>query len=73
MIKTLGYAAKNSMSGLNPYELERADPKPNEIQIEVLFCGVWHHTCWQHPRNTGCFGLLRTVQRSTQCKNHTHR
>jgi uncharacterized zinc-type alcohol dehydrogenase-like protein len=42
MIKTLGYAAKHFFSDLKPLEFEREDPKPNEIEIEVLFCGVCH-------------------------------
>ena len=42
MIKSVGYAAKHSFSNLKPLEFEREDPKPNEIQMDVLFCGVCH-------------------------------
>jgi uncharacterized zinc-type alcohol dehydrogenase-like protein len=42
MIKTLGYAAHHSFTDLKPLEFERDDPKPNEIEIEVLYCGVCH-------------------------------
>lgn len=42
MIKAVGYAAKHSFSNLHPLEFERADPKPNEVEIEVLYCGVCH-------------------------------
>ena len=42
MIKTLGYAAKHSFNSLKPLEFEREDPKPNEILMDVLFCGVCH-------------------------------
>jgi uncharacterized zinc-type alcohol dehydrogenase-like protein len=42
MIKALGYAAKHSFSRLKPVEFEREEPSANEVQIEVLFCGVCH-------------------------------
>jgi uncharacterized zinc-type alcohol dehydrogenase-like protein len=42
MIKSLGYAAKHSFSSLKPIEFEREEAKPNEIEIDVLFCGVCH-------------------------------
>ena len=42
MIKTLGYAANHSFSSLKPHEFEREEAKANEIEIEVLFCGVCH-------------------------------
>ena len=42
MIKALGYAAKHSFSRLKPFEFEREEPAANEVQIEVLFCGVCH-------------------------------
>jgi uncharacterized zinc-type alcohol dehydrogenase-like protein len=37
-----GYAAQHSFSRLKPISFEREDPKPNEVEIEVLFCGVCH-------------------------------
>jgi alcohol dehydrogenase (NADP+) len=42
MIKTLGYAAKHSFSDLKPFEIERCEPVANEVQIDILFCGVCH-------------------------------
>ena len=42
MIKALGYAANHSFSRLKPLSFERDDPKPGEVEIEVLFCGVCH-------------------------------
>ena len=41
-IKALGYAAKHSFSRLKPLEIERAEAGPDEVQIDVLFCGVCH-------------------------------
>ncbi len=42
MIQAIGYAAKHSFSSLKPLTFEREDPKPNEVEIEVLYCGVCH-------------------------------
>ena len=42
MIKALGYAAKHSDSGLKPMEFEREEAQANEIEIEVLYCGLCH-------------------------------
>ena len=42
MIKTIGYATKSSHGKLQPFEFERNDLKPNEVQIDILFCGVCH-------------------------------
>ena len=42
MIPTLGYAANHSFTSLKPHEFEREDPRPNEVLIDVLFCGVCH-------------------------------
>ncbi|WP_267396602.1 MULTISPECIES: NAD(P)-dependent alcohol dehydrogenase [unclassified Sphingomonas] len=55
MIKATGYAAKHSFSRLKPLEIERDEPKPNEVQIEVLYCGVCHsdvHQCENDWGNT---------------------
>lgn len=42
MIKAIGYAAKSSSSDLKPFEFERKNPKSNEIQVDIMFCGVCH-------------------------------
>ena len=42
MQKTQGYAAHNHTSPLAPFNFERRDPLPNDVQIEILFCGVCH-------------------------------
>jgi uncharacterized zinc-type alcohol dehydrogenase-like protein len=42
MIKTLGYAASHSFTSLKPHEFEREEPRPHEVLIDVLFCGVCH-------------------------------
>jgi alcohol dehydrogenase (NADP+) len=36
------YAAQDATTGLAPFNFERRDPRPNDIQIEILYCGVCH-------------------------------
>ncbi len=40
--KTIGYAAHSSTSPLQPFSFERREPGPNDIQIDILYCGVCH-------------------------------
>jgi len=42
MLKALGYAAQSASSPLGPFNFERRDPGPNDVQIEILYCGVCH-------------------------------
>jgi uncharacterized zinc-type alcohol dehydrogenase-like protein len=42
MIKATGYAAKHSFSKLKLFDFEREEASSDEIEIEVLFCGVCH-------------------------------
>lgn len=42
MTKTLAYAAEKATSPLVPFTIERRQPGPHDIQIEILFCGVCH-------------------------------
>lgn len=42
MIPTKAYAAQNATSPLSPFNFERRDPGPADVQIEILFCGVCH-------------------------------
>ena len=36
------YAAQSDTSGLTPWTLERRDPRPDDVAIDILFCGVCH-------------------------------
>ncbi len=36
------YAAQSSTTPLASYTIERRDPRPHDVQIEILFCGVCH-------------------------------
>ncbi|MGA2371386.1 MAG: NAD(P)-dependent alcohol dehydrogenase [Candidatus Korobacteraceae bacterium] len=40
--KTIGYAASSSTSPLQPFSFERRDPGSDDVQIDILFCGVCH-------------------------------
>ena len=48
MIEAYGYAARRSFSRLKPLRLEREEAGPDEVEIEILYCGVCHsdiHQC----------------------------
>jgi uncharacterized zinc-type alcohol dehydrogenase-like protein len=47
MVDTIGYAAKHSFSRLKPFRFERDEPKPNELQIDVRYCGACHSDIYQ--------------------------
>ena len=36
------YAAQNAGSQLAPFNIERREPGPNDVQIEILYCGICH-------------------------------
>jgi alcohol dehydrogenase (NADP+) len=42
VIKTQAYAAQNATTPLAPLQIERRDPGPQDVQIEILWCGVCH-------------------------------
>jgi uncharacterized zinc-type alcohol dehydrogenase-like protein len=42
MLKVSGYAARHSFTRLKPYAFEREEAGADEVQIEVLYCGVCH-------------------------------
>ena len=42
MMKTVGYAAKSQGSELTEFEFERRDLRNNDVEIEILYCGVCH-------------------------------
>ena len=41
-MNVLGYAAKSAKDALVPLQFERRDPRPNDVVIEILYCGVCH-------------------------------
>jgi uncharacterized zinc-type alcohol dehydrogenase-like protein len=42
MLTTAAYAVASSQSRLSPFTIERRDPGPHEVLIEILYCGVCH-------------------------------
>jgi alcohol dehydrogenase (NADP+) len=54
-IRTIGYAAESPSSGLAPFSFVRREPRPQDVQIEILYCGVCHsdlHTVRNEWKNT---------------------
>lgn len=55
MTTTLTYAAQSATDALKPYAIERRAPGADDIQIEILYCGVCHsdlHTARNEWQNT---------------------
>jgi uncharacterized zinc-type alcohol dehydrogenase-like protein len=42
MSSTKAYAARAANSPLAPFSFDRREPMPNDVQIDILFCGVCH-------------------------------
>ncbi|MDO9182725.1 MAG: NAD(P)-dependent alcohol dehydrogenase [Bacteriovorax sp.] len=53
MIKTSGYAAINFNTPLVPYDFTRREPRPNDILIEIDYCGVCHSDIHQVKNEWG--------------------
>ncbi len=53
MIEAVGYATSHSFTGLKPHKFERDDAKPNEVVIDVLYCGVCHSDIHQAKNEWG--------------------
>jgi uncharacterized zinc-type alcohol dehydrogenase-like protein len=53
MIKVRGYAARDAHSPLTPFSLERRNPGPHDVQIDILFCGICHSDLHQVRNDWG--------------------
>jgi uncharacterized zinc-type alcohol dehydrogenase-like protein len=42
MIQAKGYAAQNETTDLAPWNFERREVGPHDVQLEILYCGVCH-------------------------------
>jgi uncharacterized zinc-type alcohol dehydrogenase-like protein len=54
-MKTNGYAAQSPTTPLAPFSFDRRDLRPNDVAMEVLYCGVCHsdlHTARNDWRGT---------------------
>ncbi len=50
-----GYAAQQATTPLTPFNFERRAPRPNDVMIDILYCGVCHsdlHTARNEWKNT---------------------
>ena len=41
-ITTSGYAAQSATTPVAPWQFERRDPRPDDVCIDILYCGVCH-------------------------------
>jgi uncharacterized zinc-type alcohol dehydrogenase-like protein len=41
-LNTPAYAAKSAKSPLAPFSIERRTPRPHDVLIDILYCGVCH-------------------------------
>lgn len=53
MAKAIGYAAQAADKPLEYFEFERRDPTANDVEIEILFCGVCHSDLHQARNEWG--------------------
>jgi alcohol dehydrogenase (NADP+) len=42
VIQTSGYAAFDARSPMKPFQFDRRDPGPTDVQVDIQFCGVCH-------------------------------
>lgn len=42
MLKTSAYAAFTAKAPLAPYVIERREPGPRDVLIDILYCGICH-------------------------------
>ncbi len=55
MTTTLAYAAHDATTPLAPFSFDRREPGPEDVQIDILYCGVCHsdlHTVRNEWKNT---------------------
>jgi len=53
------FAAQSATSGLGPHTIQRRTPQANDVQIEILFCGICHSDL--HQARNEWSGLMPTV------------
>ena len=41
-MNTKAYAVQHATAPFAPHAIHRRDPGPNDVQIEILFCGICH-------------------------------
>lgn len=53
MIKTAAYAAPAARAPLGPFSLERREPGPHDVLIDIAFCGICHSDIHQAREDWG--------------------
>ena len=53
MSQAIGYATNHSFTSLKPLTFERDEPRANEVEIGILFCGVCHSDVHQVKNEWG--------------------
>jgi uncharacterized zinc-type alcohol dehydrogenase-like protein len=53
MIATKGYAAHNATTDPTPWNFEHRDPGPNDVLLDILFCGICHSDIHQARNEWG--------------------
>jgi uncharacterized zinc-type alcohol dehydrogenase-like protein len=52
-MRTTGYAARAAAAALERYDFERRELRPNDVAIEILYCGVCHSDLHQVRNDWG--------------------
>lgn len=52
-MQTIGYAAQTATSELAPFAFDRRELRPNDVAIEILYCGVCHSDLHQARNDWG--------------------
>ncbi|ELY6223341.1 NAD(P)-dependent alcohol dehydrogenase [Cronobacter muytjensii] len=52
-MKVLGYAAQTAEAPLAPFEFTRRTPRPDDVVLEILYCGVCHSDLHQARNDWG--------------------
>ncbi|MFZ5624407.1 MAG: NAD(P)-dependent alcohol dehydrogenase [Gemmatimonadota bacterium] len=53
MLKTPAYAAQSATTPLAPFSIERREPGPHDVLIDILYCGVCHSDIHQARNEWG--------------------
>jgi D-arabinose 1-dehydrogenase-like Zn-dependent alcohol dehydrogenase len=51
MLNTPAYAAMTAKAPLVPHSIERREPGPREVLIDILYCGICHSDIHQAATN----------------------
>ncbi|MDB6030842.1 MAG: alcohol dehydrogenase [Verrucomicrobiales bacterium] len=55
VIPARAYGTTGPTARLRPMEIKRREPRPQDVQIEILYCGICHsdlHQAWNEWKNT---------------------